>query len=215
MPDPPASRLSASLPEEPKSRGANRSTKVAGKLKVLPEQPDHLPVLGNKPPVIGPPKDNADSAGTAGDSDDGDIDEDEQEEDVEVYNQISLIPDGTARRDALKLTKKKAKSLPRVTAYATASSYRMGDLMKFFNARKSAYHTNPKLIDEAIYTPYIYDPPSNSQDNRQSRADTHLAMRPAGNPRTKGGRGGRRGISSKEKEEQIRYNRHGGGDISV
>lgn len=84
MPDPPASRLSASLPEEPKSRGANRSTKVAGKLKVLPEQPDHLPVLGNKPPVIGPPKDNADSAGTAGDSDDGDVEEDEQEEDVEV-----------------------------------------------------------------------------------------------------------------------------------
>jgi uncharacterized Rmd1/YagE family protein len=40
--------------------------------------------------------------------------------DVQVYNQISLIPDGTARRDALKLTKKKAKSLPRVTAYATA-----------------------------------------------------------------------------------------------
>jgi uncharacterized Rmd1/YagE family protein len=30
--------------------------------------------------------------------------------------------------------------------------------MKFFNARRSAYHTNPKLIDEVIYTPYIYDP---------------------------------------------------------
>jgi uncharacterized Rmd1/YagE family protein len=35
----------------------------------------------------------------------------------------------------------------------------MNDLMKFFNARKSAYHTNPKLIDEVIYTPYVYDPP--------------------------------------------------------
>jgi hypothetical protein len=30
------------------------------------------------------------------------------------------MPAGTARRDALRLTKKKAKSLPRVTAYATA-----------------------------------------------------------------------------------------------
>jgi uncharacterized Rmd1/YagE family protein len=39
---------------------------------------------------------------------------------IQIYNQISLIPDGTARRDALRLTKKKAKSLPRVTAYATA-----------------------------------------------------------------------------------------------
>lgn len=39
---------------------------------------------------------------------------------MKVYNQIDLIPAGTARRDALRLTKKKAKSLPRVTAYATA-----------------------------------------------------------------------------------------------
>ena len=30
--------------------------------------------------------------------------------------------------------------------------------MKFFNARKGSYHTNPILIDEAIYTPYAYDP---------------------------------------------------------
>ena len=29
--------------------------------------------------------------------------------------------------------------------------------MKFFNARKGSYHTNPILIDEAIYTPYAYD----------------------------------------------------------
>jgi len=50
------------------------------------------------------------------------------------------------------------------------SSYRLTELMKFFNARKTVYHTNPKLIDEAIYTPYIYDPPSaNPNDIRQSR----------------------------------------------
>ena len=36
------------------------------------------------------------------------------------------------------------------------SSYRLEELMKFFNARKSAYHTNPRLIDEVIYTPYTY-----------------------------------------------------------
>lgn len=48
----------------------------------------------------------------------------------------------------------------------------MDDLMKFFNARKSAYHTNPKLIDEVIYTPYVYDPPS-SNDPRHSRPDNH------------------------------------------
>ena len=43
------------------------------------------------------------------------------------------------------------------------SSYRMDDLMKFFHARRSAYHTNPKLIDEVIYTPYVYDPPCNDE----------------------------------------------------
>ncbi|KAG6827601.1 hypothetical protein H0H92_011174 [Tricholoma furcatifolium] len=144
---------------EPKTRGANRSTKAAGKLKVLPEQPD-LPSLQGESP-----KENESPVGTGGDSDDGDVDENsEDQEDIEVYNQISLIPAGTARRDALRLTKKKAKSLPRVTAYATAGSYRMDDLMKFFNARRNAYHTNPKLIDEVIYTPYIYDPPTATRD---------------------------------------------------
>ncbi|PPQ68916.1 hypothetical protein CVT24_007660 [Panaeolus cyanescens] len=156
------SGLSSSLDSKP--RGANRSTKVAGKLKVLPEQPEDLPILGERKPR---PEDL--STGTTGDSDEGDVEENEEsdEPEVEVYNQISLIPEGTARRDALRLTKKKAKSLPRVTAYATASSYRMNDLMKFFNARRTAYHTDPKLIDDVIYTPYRYDPPPNSNEPRQ------------------------------------------------
>ncbi|KAG6899206.1 hypothetical protein C0993_012334 [Termitomyces sp. T159_Od127] len=138
------SRASSKL--EPKIRGANRSTKAAGKLKVLPEQPDLPPLRGESL------KDREESPSSGGDSDEGDVDESsEEQEDIEAP--------GTARRDALKLTKKKAKSLPRVTAYATAGSYRMEDLMKFFMARRNAYHTNPKLIDEIIYTPYVYEPP--------------------------------------------------------
>lgn len=35
-------------------------------------------------------------------------------------------------------------------------SYRLSDLVKFFQARKSAYHTNPRLIDEVLYTTYSY-----------------------------------------------------------
>lgn len=38
------------------------------------------------------------------------------------------------------------------------SSYRFQDLMKFFNARRETYRTNPQLIDEVIYTPYSYEP---------------------------------------------------------
>lgn len=48
----------------------------------------------------------------------------------------------------------------------------MSDLMKFFNARRTAYHTNPKQIDEVIYTPYVYDPPSNTHDYQTSYATT-------------------------------------------
>ncbi|PBK94648.1 DUF155-domain-containing protein [Armillaria gallica] len=163
MPEPSVSKQAQAL-SEPKARGANRSTKVAGKLKVLPEQPEPIVTDG---PVL--PK-AEESVGTTGDSDEGDIESDSSEPgEVEVYNQISLIPAGTARRDALRLTKKKAKSLPRVTAYATANSYRMGDLMKFLNARKAAYHTDAKLIDEVIYTPYLYQP-AQSTDTRQSTA---------------------------------------------
>ncbi|KAJ6590616.1 hypothetical protein DFH09DRAFT_1026720 [Mycena vulgaris] len=151
---------------EPKPRGANRSTKAAGKLKVLPEQPEDR----NAP---GPSNDleETTSVGTTGDSDDADLDDDEPE----VYNQLSLMPDGTAKRDAKKLSKKRAKLLPRVTAYATANAYRMGPLMEFLNARKAAYHTNPKAIDEVLYTPYAFRPPNSGDRNsaaKRSRGPT-------------------------------------------
>jgi len=107
------------------------------------------------------------------------------------------MPAGTARRDALRLTKKKAKLLPRVTAYATAGcvlallmrvcslpwahdayrSYRFQDLMKFFNARRASYHTDPRMIDDVIYSPYVYDPPSalSAQVPGQSPTDSTTA----------------------------------------
>lgn len=76
---------------EPKARGANRSTKVAGKLKVLPEQPDPTPrsLDLQGPPKGGDKEGNASGGGgTTGDSDEGDIDEggggDEEGQDAEV-----------------------------------------------------------------------------------------------------------------------------------
>jgi len=129
-------------------RSANRSSKVAGKLKVLPEEPQ---LIATTVPAdgdvlqLGPSHQR--SLRTTGDSDDGDIDEDEDEDEdkddaevdvsvalilsigksrgnfvfySKVYSQIASLPEGTAKRDALKLTRRKAKSLPRVTAYTTA-----------------------------------------------------------------------------------------------
>ncbi|KAI0674516.1 DUF155-domain-containing protein [Trametes maxima] len=148
---------------ESKARGANRSTKVAGKLKVLPEHAEPVLQQGKAAQPPGPPRDRDEGGEGSGTLADSEEEEDEDEpEDVEVYNQIDLIPAGTARRDALRLTKKKAKSLPRVTAYATASSYRFPELLKFFNARRNSYHTNPRTIVDVIYTPYVYEPPSAS-----------------------------------------------------
>ncbi|KAJ7755357.1 hypothetical protein DFH07DRAFT_822017 [Mycena maculata] len=166
MPAPSILKAQAQPSSEPKSRGANRSTKAAGKLKVLPEQPDvPKPDSWDAP---GPSTETElESVGTTGESDDADVEDDGPE----VYNQLALIPDGTAKRDALKLTKKKAKSLPRVTAYATANSYRMGPLVEFLNARKSAYHTNPKVIDEVVYTPYAFRPANSAE--RSSAAGRH------------------------------------------
>lgn len=73
---------------EPKARGANRSTKVAGKLKVLPEQPEPIipkDQLRHEPTVSAPPKrgEGEDSA-TAGDSEEEDGDDEIDTEDVEV-----------------------------------------------------------------------------------------------------------------------------------
>ena len=39
--------------------------------------------------------------------------------------------------------------------------------MKFFNARRSSYHTNPRIIDEVIYTPYAYDEQSEASSGSQ------------------------------------------------
>lgn len=50
----------------------------------------------------------------------------------------------------------------------------MDDLMKFFNARRSMYHTNPKMIDEVIYTPYMYDPPGDQRQHSDGSATGDL-----------------------------------------
>lgn len=71
-----------------KPRGANRSTKVAGKLKVLPEQPENLPILSANLKTPSKPTKDYESVGTTGDSEDGDIEESEESGDVEVCRYI-------------------------------------------------------------------------------------------------------------------------------
>ncbi|KAG9032870.1 hypothetical protein FRB95_000885 [Tulasnella sp. JGI-2019a] len=140
---------SPTIPQDAKARGANRTTKGAHKLKVLPEQPEETSIEPGSTPE--------DERGEGSGSGNDELELDEDEEDAPVYKQISQIPAGTARRDALRLTKKQKAKLPRVTAYCTANSYKLSDLMKFFMVRKEAYLTAPKQFDEVIYTPYSYE----------------------------------------------------------
>ena len=70
---------------EQKARGANRSTKVAGKLKVLPDQPE--PHVADKPSVVPPPPkavEAGEGSGATGDSDEDEADDEEDADDVEV-----------------------------------------------------------------------------------------------------------------------------------
>lgn len=78
-------------PAEPKARGANRSTKVAGKLKVLPEQPEPVvPKDRLEPQPEGPPRRDA-GEGTGDDSEDDAADDEGDTEDVEVSDSACSV----------------------------------------------------------------------------------------------------------------------------
>lgn len=64
--------------------------------------------------------------------------------------------------------------------------------MKFFNARRTAYCTNPRQIDDVIYTTYSYSP----QDLPLSAPDENNAPSNRGRLGGGGGRGLRRGEAS-------------------
>jgi uncharacterized Rmd1/YagE family protein len=105
--------------------GAQRTTRTAQKLKLLPD-PEH-----------------------------GEEVEDE-ESGRDVYVQYTRIKDPTARRDAARLGKADRDRLPRVTAYCTAASYKMDELMRFLKGKTRLRGALPKRFDECIYSPYNY-----------------------------------------------------------
>ncbi|ODV82768.1 hypothetical protein CANARDRAFT_30558 [[Candida] arabinofermentans NRRL YB-2248] len=75
---------------------------------------------------------------------------------VDKSYSLQKIKDRPARKDAERLGKKHRSLLPRVTAYCTAGTYRMRDLIRWLKDRKRIHSTSPKLFDECIYTPFAY-----------------------------------------------------------
>lgn len=51
-------------------------------------------------------------------------------------------------------------------------SYLLPELIKFFNARRTAYHTDAKIIDDVIYSPYAYEPSTGSDVHVQRSNQT-------------------------------------------
>jgi uncharacterized Rmd1/YagE family protein len=82
----------------------------------------------------------------------------DEESGRDVYVQYTRIKDPTARRDAARLGKADRETLPRVTAYCTAGSYKMDELMRFLKGKTRSRGALPKRFDECIYSPYNYGP---------------------------------------------------------
>jgi uncharacterized Rmd1/YagE family protein len=98
-----------------------RSTKALGKLKILPDA-DGSPSADRSNSNISTHSANGSQRGS-GDEESSDDDDDQADQDelVERHTQLSQIPEGSMRRDARKLNRKGRLSLPRVTAYSTAT----------------------------------------------------------------------------------------------
>lgn len=93
----------------------------------------------------------------------------DQESGREVYSQVTRIKDTPARKDAERLGKAHRALLPRVTAYCTASSYRMKDLARYLAGRKG-HKASPKLFDECLYTTYTYKRSSQRSPTEENTA---------------------------------------------
>lgn len=91
----------------------------------------------------------------------------------EVYSQVSRITDTSARRDAERLGKNQRSLLPRVTAYCTASSYKMKDIIRWLKDSKRAHDSHPKLFDECLYTPFVY---KDWRGDKRMTKDDHIRL---------------------------------------
>ncbi|KAI7901905.1 uncharacterized protein BX663DRAFT_436610 [Cokeromyces recurvatus] len=85
--------------------------------------------------------------------------EENEEPEADVYTQIAKIPHGMAREEAEMLNKMDRSELSRMTAYCTASAYRMDELVKYLQSKKKTNGTAPKRFDECLYTPYAFTYP--------------------------------------------------------
>ncbi|TPX55793.1 hypothetical protein PhCBS80983_g05026 [Powellomyces hirtus] len=85
--------------------------------------------------------------------------------DLDVHpDNIPQLPHVSAKTQKERwLSRLEKRWLPRVTAYCTANSYKMDELMEFLKSRSRTNRTSPKKFDEAIHTPYLAIGPNTPQ----------------------------------------------------
>lgn len=103
------------------------------------------------------------------------LDDENEEQEADVYTQIAKIPHGMARQEAEMLNKMDRSELSRMTAYCTASAYRMDELFKYLQSKKKTNGTAPKRFDECLYTPYAFTfplaPPPHHHHHQQEEEE--------------------------------------------
>ncbi|KAH7076018.1 hypothetical protein FB567DRAFT_632315 [Paraphoma chrysanthemicola] len=114
------------------------------------------PIRGPPAPKIGPQRTTRTAQKLKLLPDPANDDGEDEESGRDVYVQYTRIKDPTARRDAARLGKADRERLPRVTAYCTAASYKLDELMRFLKGKQKLRGALPKRFDECIYSPYNY-----------------------------------------------------------
>ncbi|KAI8638902.1 hypothetical protein BD408DRAFT_422269 [Parasitella parasitica] len=103
-------------------------------------------------------------------------DQEHEQNEADVYTQIAKIPHGMARQEAEMLNKMDRSELSRMTAYCTASAYRMDELVKYLQSKKKTNGTAPKRFDECLYTPYAFTYPIAPPHSSAHAANTNQRL---------------------------------------
>ncbi|KAJ1988963.1 sporulation protein rmd1 [Dimargaris cristalligena] len=108
----------------------------------------------------------------------------------DVYNQLNQLTneDRTSHLiDAERWRKLRRDTLPRVTAYCTATSYDLKAVFRYLQSRKESRQSAPKLMDECLYSPFTFKqrsiPIGNPTSTRNAECDNLVDLSPSTTPR--------------------------------
>ncbi|KAJ1910839.1 sporulation protein rmd1 [Tieghemiomyces parasiticus] len=103
----------------------------------------------------------------------------------DVYNQLNHLtedPTFTGRVNAELWRRLKRDALPRVTAYCTATSYDLKAVFRHLQRRRETRRTMPILLDECLYSPFVFSHRTASDPDLRRQGFPHDAVGPEPEP---------------------------------